>query len=161
MGLTLQRVDRDTPIPSYQIAVVPLNPGGGLADVYDEELIAQFIEEVIADITIIDCKPTKSRRMCIGDWSFTHGGRKKGRNLRRELARLPYSKTCAVTGNSYKRAAKQNIFRSIFSKAYLWEIILSEFMEYLMLRPKKLFLSILTFDSLNFCYFQFSIFHKI
>uniref|UniRef100_A0A914WEV8 Protein amnionless n=1 Tax=Plectus sambesii TaxID=2011161 RepID=A0A914WEV8_9BILA len=54
MGLTLQRIDRDTPMPSYQIAVIPLSPRGGHADVYDEDLIEQFIEEVIADITIID-----------------------------------------------------------------------------------------------------------
>lgn len=64
MGLTLQRIDRDTPMPAYQIAVIPLNPAGGHTDVYDEDLIEQLIEEVIADITIIDCKPKKSSSIC-------------------------------------------------------------------------------------------------
>uniref|UniRef100_A0A914WCW2 Protein amnionless n=1 Tax=Plectus sambesii TaxID=2011161 RepID=A0A914WCW2_9BILA len=63
MGLTLQRIDRDTPMPSYQIAVIPLSPRGGHADVYDEDLIEQFIEEVIADITIIDCRPILTSRI--------------------------------------------------------------------------------------------------
>jgi hypothetical protein len=54
MGLTLQRIDRDTPMPSYQIAVMSSNAGGHDDDIYDEQLIAQFIEEIIADMTIID-----------------------------------------------------------------------------------------------------------
>ena len=49
MGLTLQRIDRDTPMPSYQIAVMSPNAGGHDDDIYDDAFGRRICEvEVLA-----------------------------------------------------------------------------------------------------------------